>query len=259
MKRRLLPASLTSRGCRAAALAAAMAVVELMPLCAHAADYQVYSPNLVLGEQEFELRSFSSWGTGPGTGDEKALKLAYGHTFTDWWATELYAEGEQEYGETLKLEDFEWENRFQLTPQGKYWVDVGLLNENEIPRFSDDPYQIKFGPAFEKDIGRFTTLLNLLAVHEYGTNATPGVGLEYRARLEYRWRPAVSPLIEAYGEPLGRIGAYGQPRNQIGPGVAGQIAVGAGRSLRYGVVALFGASRAAADGTLVMRLEYEFY
>lgn len=248
-----------ARALRTAALAAAVATAELLPMRAYAADYQVYSPNIVLGEQELEARSFSSWGTGPQTGSERGLKLAYGRAFTPWWATEVYATAEQEYGETLKLEEFEWENRFQLTPQGKYWVDVGLLNENEIPRYSEDPYEIKLGPTFEKDVGRFTTLLDVLAARQYGSNAAPGVELEYRARLEYRWRRTLSPLIEAYGQPVGRIGAYGRARNQIGPGVTGQFLAGAGHSLRYAVVALFGASRAAPNATLVLRLEYEFY
>ncbi len=226
---------------------------------AHAADYKVYSPLVVKGENELELRAYNAWGTNP-TGDAKqALKLAFGHSFTDWWASELYATAEQEPGENLKLEEFEWENRFQLTPQGKYWMDVGLLNENEIPRFSRDPYEIKFGPTFSKDFYRFTALLNLLATHQYGTNAASGVGLEYRARLEYRWRRTFSPIIEAYGQPAGRIGNYGRPHNAIGPGVTGQSPLGAGKSLRYGVVALLGTSGKAADTTLVLRLEYEFY
>jgi len=247
------------REAAAAVTILAAAGAWLVPHAARAADYQVYSPTVVRGEQEVETRGFTSWGTGPDTGAQKGVKFAYARAFTNWWATELYATSEQEYGETLKLEEFEWENRFQLTPQGKYWVDVGLLNENEIPRFGNDPYEIKVGPVFEKDIGRFSARLNLLAAHQYGTNAQPGVELEYRARLEYRWRRLLSPIVEAYGQPVGRIGNYGHPRHQVGPGVTGRIRVGAGRSLRYGVVALFGASHAAADGTLVLRLEYEFY
>lgn len=250
---------LRRRGAPAALLALTACTLIWLPHTARAADYQVYSPTVVLGESEFEARAFNSWGTGPETGTGQGLKFSYAHAFTNWWSTELYATSEKEYGETLKLEEFEWENRFQLTPQGKYWVNVGLLNENEIPRFSNDPYVVKFGPILGKDFGRFSALLNLLATHEYGNNAQSGVGLEYRARLTYRWRRKISPLVEAYGQPVGRIGAYGQPRNQIGPGVTGQFLVGAGKSLRYGVVALFGASRSAPDSTLVLRLEYEFY
>ena len=255
---RLRPAH--RRGGVAAALAMlAAGAAASVPIRAHAADYQVYSPSVVVGESELEARGFTSWGTNADTGVQKGVQFAYGHAFTGWWATELYATGEQEYGESLKLEEFEWENRFQLTPQGKYWINVGLINENEIPRFGHDPYTVKFGPILGKDFGRVTALLNLLAAHEYGTNARPGVEFEYRARLEYRWRRDFSPMIEAYGEPVGRTGAYGNPRHQLGPGVTGQIRLGPGDSLRYGVVALFGASHAAADGTLVARLEYEFY
>ncbi len=231
----------------------------IIPRGAQAADYKVYSPLIIKGENELELRAYNAWGTNPASGAKQALKLAFGHSFTDWWASELYATAEQEPGESLKLEELEWENRFQLTPQGKYWVDVGLLNENEIPRFNRDPYEIKFGPTFSKDFYHFTALLNLLATHQYGTNAASGVGLEYRARLEYRWRRTFSPIIEAYGQPAGRIGNYGRPRNAIGPGVTGQFPLSAGKSLRYGAVALFGTNGKAADTTLVLRLEYEFY
>lgn len=256
---------LRNRRARSTGSAATLAVMlvaagfALVPATARAADYQVYSPLVVKGENEIEVRAYNAWGTNPAAGAGQALKVAFGHSFTDWWHTELYAEAEKEYGESLKLEDFEWENRFQLTPQGKYWMDVGLINEIDIPRYGNDPYVVSFGPSFGKDFGRFTALLNLLASHEYGTNAGSGVGLEYRARLEYRWRSRLSPLLEAYGQPVGTIGNYGRPRNSLGPGITGQFSLGAGKSLRYGAVALFGTTHDVADTTLVLRLEYEFY
>ncbi|HYW93118.1 MAG TPA: FTR1 family protein [Gammaproteobacteria bacterium] len=244
--------------------AAALVVLSGLPLLllaprARAGDYKVYSPTVTRGETELEARGWTSGGAGPEAGARKGAKVAVGHTFTNRWATEVYATAEQEYGETLKLEEFEWENRFQLTPQGKYWADVGIVNENEIPRFSHDPYQVKLGPSIEKDFGRVTATLNLLAAHQYGSNAAPGVELSYRARAEYRWRPRLSPVVEAYGEPVGTIGNYGRPRNQVGPGLTGRVLTGGTSSLRYSVVVLFGASHAAASDTVVARLEYEFY
>lgn len=245
------------RGAAGTAVIALAAVALFRPGQAGAYDYQVYSPHIVRGEREVESRAFTSRGTSAQSGAEKGFKLAYGDALTDHWATEVYLEAEQEFGETLKLEEFEWENRFQLTPQGKHWLDVGLLNENEIPRFGHDPYQISFGPTFEKDFRHWTALLDVLAVRQYGTNAERGLGLEYRAHVEYRWRRGVSPFFEAFGEPANRFG--GPPRHQVGPGVTGQVRVGPGRSIRYGVTALFGVSRAAPDATLVLRAEYEFY
>lgn len=230
-----------------------------VPASAQAGDYQVYSPNVVKGEKEVELRGFNSWGTNKHSGADKAARFAVGYSPTDYWATELYVGAEREPGESLKVEEYEWENRFQLTPQGKYWADMGLLSEVEIPRFSHDPYEVKVGPTFAKDFGRFTAQLNLVAAHQYGTNAEPGVELSYRSRLQYRYKRLISPIIEAYGQPVGKIGAWGRPRHQIGGGVTGQLVLGGGKNLRYSAVVLVGASNSAADTTGVVRLEYEFF
>ena len=226
---------------------------------ARAGDYQVYSPNVVKGEKEIEARAYNSWGTTADTGARKAVKAAAGFIPTDYWFTELYATAEQEPGEKLKVEEAEWENRFQFTPQGKYWADLGLLSEVEIPRYSHDPYEVKVGPIIGKDFGRISALLNLVMAHQYGTNAESGVEVSYRSRLMYRYSRSLSPVIEAYGQPVGRIGYWGQPRHQIGGGVAGMWALGAGKNLRYSAVLLFGGTRAAADETAVARLEYEFF
>jgi len=249
---------LGSAGAAAALLVAVPVLPGLAPR-AHAGDYKVYSPNVVRGESEIEARGWSSGGAGPESGAREGAKVGVGHAFTSRWATEVYATSEREGDESLKLEEFEWENRFQLTPQGRYWADVGLINENEIPRFSEDPYEVKLGPSFQKDIGRVTALLNLLAAHQYGNNAESGTELNYRAQIKYRWRAALSPVVEAYGHPAARIGDHGPARHQMGPGLTGRIHVGPGKSLRYGMVALLGLSDAAADNTLVGRLEYEFF
>ncbi len=235
-------------------------VIVLLTGHAHAADYKVYSPAVVRGENEVELRSYRSWGSGERSGDEKGVKASVGRAFTDWWSTEFYVNAEQESGESLKVEEFEWENRFQLTPQGKYWVSVGLVNENEIPRHGDDPYEVKLGPIFERDFGRLSARLNVLAARELGNNSGSGIEVEYRAAVEYRWRRALSPMFEAYGLPAGRLGGeHVDKRHQVGPGMTGRVLLGPGRSLHYAVAALFGTTRAAADTTAVLRLEYEFF
>jgi len=241
------------------ALVAAAAAALLGARTARAGDYQVYSPNVVKGEKEIEARAYNSWGTTPDTGARKSVKAAAGVSPTDYWFTEIYVNAEQEPGESLKAEEAEWENRFQLTPQGKYWADFGLLSEVEIPRYSHDPYEVRVGPVIARDFGRLSVLINLLAGHQYGSNAQSGVELSYRSRLTYRYNRLASPVIEAYGQPVGRIGQWGRPRHQAGGGITGRLRVGAGRNLDYSAVLLFGGTQAAADTTAVARLEYEFF
>ncbi|MGH8428585.1 MAG: hypothetical protein ACRES7_11530 [Gammaproteobacteria bacterium] len=224
------------------------------------ADYTVHSPNVEQGENEIEWNSFASWGTNPESGAIQASKFEFGRGMNDFWASEIEFNSEKEDGNSLRPTELEWENRFQLTPQGKYWLDTGLYTEIEYQR--GGTYEITVGPTFGKDFGRVSTLLNVFASHEYGNDADSGVGLEYRARIEYRWKLAFSPLIEAYGKPVGRIGAFGPPgapRNLIGPGITGKASLGGGKGLHWAVVALFGTSNAAADRTLVARMEYEFF
>ena len=150
-----------------------------VPGIARAGDYQVYSPNVVQGESEFEARAYNSWGTGPRTGAEKALKFSFAHAFTDWWSTELYATSEQEYGENLKLEEFEWENRFQLTLQGKLIYDhpvdfvdtLSALDHGILPsrvigaRFTADDAASAFAQA-RTVVGK--TWIDLCAWHRAG-------------------------------------------------------------------------------------------
>jgi len=226
---------------------------------AEAADYQVYSPNVVKGEKELELRGFNSWGTHAGSGTKEAVRFAAGFAPTDFWATELYVNYEKKPGESLKVEEYEWENRFQLTPQGKYWVDVGLLTELEVPSGSRDPYEFKIGPIFAKDFGPLTAQINLLAAHQYGTNAQSGIELSYRSRLLFRYHRLFSPLLEAYGQPVGKIGSWGVPKHQVGGGFTGKVSIGSGENIRYSSVLLWGVSRNTAEVTGVVRLEYEFF
>jgi len=70
---------------------AALAVMAggLVTSLVHAADYKVYAPTVVKGETELEMRAFNSWGVGPLSGARRAVKFAAGHTFTNWWATEV--------------------------------------------------------------------------------------------------------------------------------------------------------------------------
>lgn len=221
-------------------------------------EYSVYSPVVERGESQIEVHGYTKWGTGNATESESGIEAEFGYAFTGWWYTEVGVSFEKEVNASLKFDEFEWDNVFQLTPQGRYWMDIGFLNENDIPRDDDEPLEISFGPIVQKNIGRFSMLLNLLAAHQFGTNAESGVGIIYRTRLQYGWRTGFSPVVEAYGMPVGRIGEYERPRNQVGPGIIGQVPIGSARNLSYRVVFLFGAGKAAADGTLVLRLEYEF-
>ena len=226
-----------------------------------AIDYVVYSPLVVRGEKEMEYRSYYHLDNRPEINGQQGYRVAVGAGLTDFWYSDIYGNFSKGYGGGLKAQGVEWENRFQLAPQGKYWLDMGFLSEIEYRFQANAPYEVSVGPLLEKQIGRTVTTLNLLLEKTFGNNANSGVEFEYKARLRYLLKRAFSPAVEAYGSPgyIGRFAPVAAQRHQIGPALYGTLRTGPSQVFSYSGAALFGLTKASPDLTLVLRMEYEFY
>jgi hypothetical protein len=235
----------------------------LLSPAAHA-GYQIYSPHVEFGETEFEARGYYNRDDSPLVDGTGAFKFSVGHSFTRFWASEFYlAEFEREPSGNTHLEAVEWENRFQLTPRGKYWADFGLLVEGEFATEGGHPNEFKIGPLIEKSFGRTVVTANLFLEREFGSHADDETEFGYAARIRYRLNRHFEPAIEAYGSP-GDLGSFlpkGRQRHQIGPGFYGEMFVGKGdKKIKYSAAALYGITDAGSPNwTFVVRLEYEFY
>ncbi|HSN40906.1 MAG TPA: hypothetical protein VLT92_11990 [Burkholderiales bacterium] len=228
---------------------------------AHAAPFKVYSPVVESGVTEIEYRGFRDFDRRSEVDHSQTHKLGIGRGFTENWASEVYVEFEKEGDEALKVESYEWENRFQLAPQGKYWADTGLLVEYEHPANSGDPGKLTLAPLIEKELAsRLIATLNLNFSHETGSNAASGAEFSYAARLKYNLDPLFEPAIEFFGEP-GRIHHFPSTSEQphwAGPAFYGKMKLGQGQALVYSAALLFATTAAASDKRAVARLEYEF-
>jgi len=231
-----------------------------IPVQAHAVEYKIYSPLVVQGETEVELRSFYSSDNLPALDGEQGYRLAVGHAFTDYWASEVYAVLGAGPGQSVDAQGVEWENRFQLTPQGKYWLDSGLMTELSLPTQSDEPSELALIPLFEKQFGRVLTTLNPFLEWQFGSSAASGTTLGYRGRVEYLLHPFFSPALEFHGEPgmIGKFEPTADQRHQVGPAFYGVERFGGRRAFLYSAAVLFGLTRGSPDTTLTTRLEYEF-
>ncbi len=228
---------------------------------AHAAPFKVYSPIVESGVTEIEYRGFRDFDRRSEVDHSQTHKLGIGRGFTENWASEVYVEFEKEGDEALKVESYEWENRFQLAPQGKYWADTGLLVEYEHPANSGDPGKLTLAPLIEKElVSRLIATLNLRFSHETGSNAAAGTEFSYAARLKHNLDPRFEPAIEFFGEP-GRIHHFPAASEQphwAGPAFYGKMKLGQGHALVYSAALLFATTAAASDKRAVARLEYEF-
>ena len=228
----------------------------LMPFEAHAVK-QVYSPYVEKGELEVEYLGQYDFDENSDVDGAWEQAIAVGYGITERWATELKAELERE-GESDADTEFtaiEWENVFQLTEQGQYWADVGLLTELKYNTSGGaDKGELKL--LLAKDVNRFSHLANLIVEREFGEDASDETeyGLAWSTR--YRYKPEFEPGIElhsGFGE-IGGGSSYNEQSHQVGPVFYGSIG-----HFGYEVGTLFGVSDASPDAAVKAILEYEWY
>lgn len=98
------------------------------------AEKTVYTPYVERGE--IELEYYGQYNT-HGSDDEDGAweqKIGIGYGVNDFWASELSGEfaRDGEGSNEAELAAIEWENKFQLTNPGQYWLDIGALTELAI-------------------------------------------------------------------------------------------------------------------------------
>lgn len=216
-------------------------------------DYIVYSPYVVPGQSEVELRATAYRDSSVVLNHLNGQVLSVAHSFTHWWKTELYL------GQYLQLPRqpstlmaYELENTFQLAPQGEYWADPGFLFSYEFNTHLGQANAVEFGPLFEKHSGRLDQRLNLIWEREIGTGAARGYVFRCAYSLSYRITRAFAPGVEIYARPNAN-------QYQMGPVVYGEHVFGAGNEFEYSAGVVFGMNAHAPDTALMLRLEYEFF
>ncbi|MHB2025023.1 MAG: hypothetical protein ACYCPQ_00085 [Elusimicrobiota bacterium] len=219
-----------------------------------AEELKIYSPGISSGERELESEGFDT------QGHQQGYAFSAGYSPTPYWASEAYEIFHRDPGGALAADAVELENRFQLAPLGKYWLDMGLLTEVALPQQSNDAGEVRIGAILEKQLGKTLLTLNLPFEWQYGPGFTPGTGLSYAARAEYLINPYFSPAVESFGEPgiIGRFSPAQSQTHSIGPAIYGSLTPGARKTIQYSVSDLFGLTASSPPWTLVARLEFEF-
>lgn len=215
---------------------------------AHAGVDKIYGTAIEEGELELEMRGLHVIDDNLGREGDSAVKIGVGYGASARWFVEGYVEVEDARGEDPEIEAYELENRFQLTEQGEYFADFGLLVEVEKVR-ELDIIELKGGPLIQKDFGNWTGKANLLVERQFGDDKTEDewefIG---RAQLKYRMSSAFEPGIEYHGDE--NTHALGL----VGMGMAGS---GQGR-VKWLIGAYAGLDDDTPDVQVRWELEFEF-
>ena len=215
-------------------------------------DFIVYSPYVTEGQSEVELRAHQQFDPNPEGDGERAYLIALAHSFTSWWHAEVYLGSyERDPGGPNFLQGYEFENIFQLTDQGRYWADLGFIASYGVNEPSGGKNVVEFGPLVEKHSGPVDQRLNLVWKKAVGAAADRHYEFRGSYGASYQISSMLQPGFEAYYRP-------GDDARQIGPALDGDIATSGGNELEYHVAYLLGLNQGAPNGTLALRLEFEF-
>lgn len=222
-------------------------------LPARADDFVVYSPYVIATQSEVELRGYA-YSDPRAEHSGNASELSIAHAFTDWWKPEVYvAEFQNAAGTRGGLQGYEFENTFQLTQPGHYWLDVGFLASYERNTVAGTPDALEFGPLIEATSGRFAHIVNLICEKPVGGGADRHYEVRYSYSGTYAVSKAVRPGLEFYVRPDDH--AY-----QAGPILAGEWHLpGTTGNLEYRVGVVLGINADAPRQTWLARFEYEFF
>jgi hypothetical protein len=240
------------------AISTAAIVIGGWALPVKADDLKIRSPIIESGELEFE-NNFTL-----GRSKTTVHELEYG--FNDWLKLGAEAELAADPGHAFHYDATALEGFLQLTPQGKYWADVGLFVEYEHTARQGDPRSLTLGPLVQKEV----QLLGLNTLHTVnalfskqmgaGSVGPPSMLLAGQSRL--RLDPHFEPGIEYYG--IVSLGDHGdEPRHRLGPAFVGRIGfhefgLDAAGAIKYDAAYLRGVAGETDPNTFRVRFELEF-
>ena len=225
------------------------------------ADY-VKTTSIEYGERELEIK-FGTSKLADGEGRVAAGTFGLGYGVTPYWFTEAYVKYQKSPNEKTRYDAFEWENKFLLTETGKYWADLGLFVELEIPRERSEGYEFRFGPLVQTEFGRVQVNTNLFLKRNVrvGAGSEPQITeLHYQLQAKYRLMREFEFGVQAFGE-LGKwnhLDSREKQNHRLGPALYGKIPMGGREAVKYDLAWLVGASKASPDSTVRLQLEYEF-
>lgn len=227
----------------------------------------VYSPYVDEGEYEVETFFNQAVAGKSGLNGEGSYAGSIGYGINSWWKTEVEATWSRSYGGNSDLgsvvsDSVASENIFQLTERGEYWLDAGLLAEAEFVKQSGDHNNFTIGPLFAKEFGPSLTTVNLLFTQEFGSGASGGQSVDFRAQSVWRISPLFAPGGEAYWQPgkVGGLDGFNAQGLIAGPVVTGGVRFGPTVKLKYEIGYLFGLTNASPAGTVrgLLELEWRF-
>ncbi len=209
---------------------------------------KVYSPYVEALEREIEYRAIIQNDTRDAVDGVQLHRLGYGMSWSDRWFSEFYLIGKKTNGNGLTVDAYELETKWQITEQGEYWADWGLLFELEAENNSD-VWEYGTTLLVSKEQGRWVTTANMGLIYEWGSNIANEWETSLSVQGRYRLTRSFEPALEFYS---------GQDTLGIGPVFVGSVRAGGRKKVRWELGVIFSLDSVTAAQTYKGMLEFEF-
>ncbi|MEZ5491551.1 MAG: hypothetical protein R3F50_14715 [Gammaproteobacteria bacterium] len=210
---------------------------------------KVYHPYVQPLETEIEYRTVYHTDDDPLEDGVARHRFAIGRAVTDRIFVEGYLIGKETPLDDFRLDAWELETKVQLTEQGEFWADWGVLFEFERER-SESITELGVALLMEKQIS--STLIgtvNFGTEYEFGSDIDNEFDFDVAAQLRYRFSERFEPGLEFYSDEI---------TSAAGPVFQGVERFGVARKLFWELGALFPLNDTTPDTTIRFMLEFEF-
>lgn len=164
---------------------------------------KIYDPYVQATERELELRTIYQT-------DDKAVednilrqRVGYGFSLNDRVFAEAYAIGSRLPDQSFDLEGYELEAKIQLTEQGEYSTDWGVLIEYER-QISESIAELATTLLASRQWGNWVGTLNIGVEYEFGSDITDEIDRFANLQWRYRYAEAFEPGVEMYADEFTR-------------------------------------------------------
>jgi hypothetical protein len=207
---------------------------------------KIYDPYVQPLETEIEFRSVLQ--NDDQIPDSQKHSIGFGRSLSDRWAVELYAIALKGPNENLSVDTYELEAKWQLTEQGEYAFDWGLLFELER-EIEENAWEFSTQMLVSRDWGKVSAIANIGVIYEWGERIQNEVETTLRVQTRYRLREAFEPALELH---------MGQDTRAIGPALTGLVRISQGKKLRWELGLFAGLDEKSPDRTVKANVEFEF-
>ncbi|AOS95873.1 hypothetical protein AUP74_00402 [Microbulbifer aggregans] len=211
---------------------------------------RVYDPYVQPLETELEWRALVVQDKDkPELDGLQVHRLGVGYGFTDRWFGEIYLIGSDGGEEEFEVEAVELEAKWQLTEQGEYAADWGLLFELERET-GEDQWEGAATLLALREWGRWVGTANLAFGYEWGERIDNEWESELRLQGRYRLQESFEPALEFYA---------GEDYRGLGPIARGSHRFSDARRLTWEFGVILGLTDDSPDQSWRLLVEYEFF